>query len=685
MWQDDHLADGRGIRARRTSWGRSCSTALTWGNVPPHRRNVNTVFQLRAVSECCLQRRLRHEVHVGPQSEEVSAWPKRSSWSSFRGYYKRRPNQLSGGQQQRVAARALVLRPSVLLLDEPLEALDAKLRRTLQVELGGAAEAGGNHVHVRHPRPGRGAHDVRSHRGHQPRARLVQIGTPEEVYNERADAVRRPTSWAYQTGWTPAWSRVAYGHGLADCASATSRSRRKRANSTPTGGVGRGDTSRARQPSSVRDGRCQPRAGDGRAPRVPRLDDAEIRVSGGLGAALQALAPNDGDAAVQPGTDQSAWGFQPTRCESSRSGAPTSPAEIHDEALGDQLSYLTHGADVELIARLPSAAPAAPEGASSASPPPAAPGAPRRSWRGKGWPPREHRSSPRPPNARLSSIEANTSVAPICSTASVISDIAGIVEAVSGPPSVITVSSASTSADWGAEQHEQERVDAEPQAERKPDSSAIDEAADAGRHERAEQRCEHERHADRHPRQADRRTAQRHQSADRSDRGRLEQDQPAPHQHPSGPGRRRAVARPPRAQPEGGSDGGRPNGLSAQRDRPDAREHAPGSRRHRKRAQDRPQQRAEDGRGEHLAASTSPRRSCWRNRDDPRQAAAPDAATRHSLDSAQAVEHDELGAKAEAHDRDGEEQKADHGRVAHTGSGRPIEAPSSEPGSIPAG
>jgi spermidine/putrescine transport system ATP-binding protein len=104
------------------------------------------------------------------------------------GYEKRRPNQLSGGQQQRVAlARALVLRPSVLLLDEPLGALDAKLRRTLQVELGGLQkQVGITFLYVTHDQEE--ALTMSDRLAVMNHGRIAQLGTPEEVYNEPADA-----------------------------------------------------------------------------------------------------------------------------------------------------------------------------------------------------------------------------------------------------------------------------------------------------------------------------------------------------------------------------------------------------------------------------------------------------------------------------------------------------------------
>ena len=104
------------------------------------------------------------------------------------GFAKRRPGQLSGGQQQRVAlARALVLNPAVLLLDEPLGALDAKLRRTLQVELKALQEhVGITFLYVTHDQEE--ALTMSDRLAVMEAGKIVQIGTPVEVYEEPADA-----------------------------------------------------------------------------------------------------------------------------------------------------------------------------------------------------------------------------------------------------------------------------------------------------------------------------------------------------------------------------------------------------------------------------------------------------------------------------------------------------------------
>jgi spermidine/putrescine transport system ATP-binding protein len=124
-------------------------------DVPPFKRDVNTVFQSYALFPHLdvernvgfgLERRKVDKTEAKRRVGEVL------ELTQLTGFEKRKPGQLSGGQQQRVAlARALVNRPQALLLDEPLGALDLRLRRQLQIELKRIhAEVGLTFVHVTH-------------------------------------------------------------------------------------------------------------------------------------------------------------------------------------------------------------------------------------------------------------------------------------------------------------------------------------------------------------------------------------------------------------------------------------------------------------------------------------------------------------------------------------------------------
>jgi spermidine/putrescine transport system ATP-binding protein len=158
--------------------------------VPPHRRNVNTVFQSYALFPFLT---VFDNVAFGLRSKRLSkADVDQRVYSALdlvklKQFAKRRPGQLSGGQQQRVAlARALVLQPAVLLLDEPLGALDAKLRRSLKVELKALQEQVGiTFLYVTHDQEE--ALTMSDRLAVMRDGKVVQIGRPAEVYESPAD------------------------------------------------------------------------------------------------------------------------------------------------------------------------------------------------------------------------------------------------------------------------------------------------------------------------------------------------------------------------------------------------------------------------------------------------------------------------------------------------------------------
>ncbi len=159
--------------------------------VPPHKRNVNTVFQSYALFPFLTA---FDNVAFGLRYARVTKAELRRrvgdalSLVSMTSFASRRPAQLSGGQQQRVAlARARVLNPAVLLLDEPLGALDAKLRRSLKVELKALQERVGiTFLYVTHDQEE--ALTMSDRLAVMEAGRIAQIGTPRQVYEEPADS-----------------------------------------------------------------------------------------------------------------------------------------------------------------------------------------------------------------------------------------------------------------------------------------------------------------------------------------------------------------------------------------------------------------------------------------------------------------------------------------------------------------
>jgi spermidine/putrescine transport system ATP-binding protein len=173
----------------RPSGGQIVLDGVDVAAVPPHERNVHTVFQSYAlfphldvagnVAFGLRRRRL-------PKDEIKRRVQEAIELVELGGLEKRQPRQLSGGQQQRVAlARALVLRPAVLLLDEPLGALDAKIRKQLRIELKALQEEVGiTFVFVTHDQEE--ALSMSDRIAVMSGGRIEQIGTPAAVYEEPA-------------------------------------------------------------------------------------------------------------------------------------------------------------------------------------------------------------------------------------------------------------------------------------------------------------------------------------------------------------------------------------------------------------------------------------------------------------------------------------------------------------------
>ena len=160
-------------------------------DTPPHKRNVNTVFQkyalfphLNVFENVAFPLRERKV----PKAEIKERVEKMLSLVMLSGFAQRRVTSLSGGQQQRVAiARALINEPKVLLLDEPLGALDLKLRKDMQQELKKIQKSTGiTFVFVTHDQEE--AMSMSDTIVVMSEGKIQQIGTPKDIYNEPVNA-----------------------------------------------------------------------------------------------------------------------------------------------------------------------------------------------------------------------------------------------------------------------------------------------------------------------------------------------------------------------------------------------------------------------------------------------------------------------------------------------------------------
>lgn len=159
--------------------------------VPPHKRRVNTVFQKYALfSHMNIFENVAFGLRIAklPEKEIKHRVEEALELVNLPGYGKRSVNALSGGQQQRIAiARAIVNRPQVLLLDEPLGALDLKLRKDMQIELKKIQQQVGiTFIYVTHDQEE--ALSMSDTIVVMDKGNIQQIGTPIDIYNEPKNA-----------------------------------------------------------------------------------------------------------------------------------------------------------------------------------------------------------------------------------------------------------------------------------------------------------------------------------------------------------------------------------------------------------------------------------------------------------------------------------------------------------------
>ena len=160
-------------------------------DVPPYQRQINTVFQKYALFP---HLNVYENIAFGlrmqklPEAEIKERVMEMLETVSLKGFEHRRPSEMSGGQMQRVAiARALVNRPKVLLLDEPLAALDLKLRKDMQIELKRIQQQVGiTFIYVTHDQEE--ALTMSDTIVVMDKGSIQQIGTPEDIYNEPKNA-----------------------------------------------------------------------------------------------------------------------------------------------------------------------------------------------------------------------------------------------------------------------------------------------------------------------------------------------------------------------------------------------------------------------------------------------------------------------------------------------------------------